>query len=85
MTIDKDDIHADEQFYAAREPITRHWELFDCGEVTHTTNSMAEMKAFVHGLWRGMAIYNTPDLTCTFYSETGVNLDTLVSKELLNV
>jgi hypothetical protein len=83
MNDESNDVLTDNMFYAQYIVRRGVWVLFDCGEESATKNTMAEMRAFVHGLWRGMAIYNDVNLTCSLFDANGTLLDTLVSADVL--
>lgn len=80
---DHEDVAPDDMFYVSRSPGDLKWRLFDCKEESHCTDTLPEMRNFVFGLWRGMSIMGPVDLTCAVYSDTGVLLDTMSSKEML--
>ena len=77
------DIETDDMFYIACSPIDLRWRLFDCKEESACFETLAEMRAFVFGLWRGMSLNGPVELTCAIFSSTGIILDTMYSRDLL--
>ena len=82
MTDEADDVRVDECFYTSQGADGK-WRLFDVDVESACKDTLAEMRAFVHGLWRGMACTHEVDLTCGVYNSNGVLIDTWVSAEFL--
>lgn len=83
MNDDSNDVIIDQQFYMQRTPGDLKWRLWDCGEESHCTDTLPEMREFVHGLWRGMSLITPVELTCAIFSDTGTLIDTMISKDML--
>lgn len=72
----------DSQFYVkqTKEGI---WELKDCDVVTQEYATIREMRAFIKGLWRGMAIFQPVTLVCSFFASNGTMVEQMKAEEEL--
>ena len=84
MTDESSDVIPDDHFYVSCG-VDGVWRLYDTGVITVEKATLAEIRAFVHGLWAGMAIVGAVDMTCAIYNSKGRLLDNMIASETLRL